>query len=1100
MDTDQQVRLSFLEESEEYFEQMEQVLLGLPDAENPVQQLDIAMRAAHSLKGGAGMMGFMPMAEVAHRLEDFLKIVRARSVQVDTELETLLLGGVDCLKDVRQQLADSGEVEEGWKEAYADPLFEQLRDRLGDLSEADENKLLSADEDVDVATLVFNTGVEESLDAFEASIGNFQGESLRQALVEQCDRLTDLGLMGEVENFIALCQSVRSQAEAIGLVQLPALRDQALSLWQRTQSLVMLGRLDNLPTQLDFTPDPALEAAAIPPAFEIPNSDELNAMALAVEMALEQQAQPVSPKKEGLRNDELSSLQAEMAQAAALAMEAMESFAEKGAPANRTPPTEAASTVENDSDSNETEAASTVENDSDSNDSDRVDSPSLSQLPTEFTQIQLPAEVTEARQDQSKPAEPTQRKAPDQEVSQPTMLPVTSASTQAQEKPAPVKKKKQVERRQQPQSSGTLRVSADELKQINNLFGSLILERNAVNLRQQQLDSFTMLLQERMQALEAFNLRLRQWYDQSSSANDEAEGSANGSPIQVNPAAIAPIHPGSNANGDQDFDALEMDQYSDLHLLAGEQMETVVKLQEVTADIRLGLQEMGTALQSLNGTTRQLQGRITRTQMRPFSDIVGRFPRFIRDLSVQYGKKVQLQLEGESTLFERIALDVLTAPLTHLLRNSFDHGIEPVAERIAAGKSEEGTITLRASQLGNRARIVLRDDGRGIPLDKIRDRMRRHDIPEEHIAGMSKQDLLSLIFDAGFSTAEKVTDLSGRGVGMDVVRTNLNKVGGDIKVDTETGKGTTFTIDIPLSLSVLRIMLLEQQDMVFAVPVTAVDELLQLDPEMIKNTSEGPCLQWQGHKVPLMPLEQSISFNGSAPITPLDGMPVINESMVLIVRHNDGYYAVPIQRYWGEQEVATRPVASPLPLPQGCVGATVLGDGRVVPLMDLPRLISSNSVKQTMGSSRSVAQAALNNARKNLNLAIAESIPEQQTILVVDDSVHLRRYLTMTLEKAGYFVEQARDGQEAVDRLLGGLQVQAVLCDVEMPRLDGYGVLDQIKGRPEFQSLPISMLTSRSSEKHRKLAMNLGASAYFSKPYNDQELLQTLDGLIAAAV
>jgi len=520
----------------------------------------------------------------------------------------------------------------------------------------------------------------------------------------------------------------------------------------------------------------------------------------------------------------------------------------------------------------------------------------------------------------------------------------------------------------------------------------------------------------------------------------------------------------------------------------------------VAADIRLGLQEMGTALQSLNGTTRQLQGRITRTQMRPFSDIVGRFPRVIRDLSVQHNKKVTLQLEGESTLLERVALDVLTDPLTHLLRNSFDHGIESAQERLAAGKSEEGTITLRASQLGNRARITLRDDGRGIPLEKIRDRMRQHDIPEEHIAGMGKQDLLSLIFDAGFSTAEKVTELSGRGVGMDVVRTNLTKVGGDIKVDTEQGKGTTFTIDIPLSLSVLRIMLLEQQEMTFAVPVTAVDELLQLEPGMIRQTQTGAFFDWQGQAVPVMPLEQFVTFNGSAPITPLDGMPVINRDMILILRHNDGYYAVPIQRYWGEQEVATRPVASPLPLPPGCVGATVLGDGRVVPLMDLPRLISAGA---------GTAQAALLQTEANINeawtdsegptLTSASDAAKQQVVLVVDDSVHLRRYLTLTLEKAGYFVEQARDGQEAVDRLLGGLQVQAVLCDVEMPRLDGYGVLDEIKGRSEFKSLPISMLTSRSSEKHRKLAMNLGASAYFAKPYNDQELLKTLDELIAAA-
>lgn len=1065
MDTDQQIRLSFLEESEAYFEQMEQVLLGLPDAENPVQQLDVAMRAAHSLKGGAGMMGFMPMAEVAHRLEDFLKILRARSVKVDTELETLLLGGVDCLKDVRQQLVDHGEVDGDWKAAHADPLFGQLRDRLGDLSEADEDKLLSADEEVDVAILIFNRGLEESLGAFEASLGQLQGEALRQAILDQCDRLTDLALMGDVENLVSLCQSIRRQTESLSLVQLPAMGEQAWGLWQRTQSLVMLGRLDYLPLQLDFQADPALDLAALPAdAPGRPSGNELNAMALAVEMALEQSAQPVQSAQSRLESDDLAALQASMAQAAALALAAIATGPGEDCKLSEIGPTAALG--------------------------NSAELPDLSQLQAELDQIQLPAE--EAKAARVEVTAPETIAAPERQQAKAA---TQGAQPKAAAMPADSALSRGERRPQSRQVAGTtLRVAAEELKQINSLFGSLILERNAVNLRQQQLEGFAELLQERMQVLEAFNLRLRQWYDQSSSANDGATlngGPRAASPVQVNRSGLAVA--AAQPRGEQAFDALEMDQYSDLHRLASEQMETVVKLQEVTADIRLGLQEMGTALQSLNGTTRQLQGRITRTQMRPFSDIVGRFPRVIRDLSLQYGKKVKLQLEGESTLFERIALDSLTDPLTHLLRNSFDHGIEPADERLAAGKPEEGTITLRASQLGNRARIVLRDDGRGIRLDKIRDRLRQYDIPEQHIAGMGKQELLALIFDAGFSTAEQVTELSGRGVGMDVVRTNLNKVGGDIQVETEPGQGTTFTLDIPLSLSVLRIMLLEQQKMIFAVPVTAVDELLQLTPDMITHTSAGPRLHWQGQEIPVMALEHSLSFQGAVPPTPLDGMPIINQTMVLIVRHNDGYYAIPIQRYWGEQEVATRPVASPLPLPKGFVGATVLGDGRVVPLVDLPQLVGDRAPVK-------LSQARVEEPQpETLATAGQGPAPALPTVLVVDDSVHLRRYLTLTLERAGYLVEQARDGREAVDRLLGGLQVQAVLCDIEMPRLDGYGLLDEIKRRPEFQFLPIAMLTSRSSEKHRKLAMGLGAAAYFGKPYNDQELLKTLADLLMAA-
>ncbi|NJN29787.1 MAG: hybrid sensor histidine kinase/response regulator [Synechococcales cyanobacterium RM1_1_8] len=526
------------------------------------------------------------------------------------------------------------------------------------------------------------------------------------------------------------------------------------------------------------------------------------------------------------------------------------------------------------------------------------------------------------------------------------------------------------------------------------------------------------------------------------------------------------------------------------------------------ADIRLGLLEMGQATQALNRTTRQLQNRITRTQMRPFSDIVSGFPRVIRDLSVQYGKQVQLKVEGETALFERVALDLLTDPIIHLLRNAFDHGLETEAERLALGKPAEGTITLRASQQGNLARIVIADDGRGIPLEKIRDRVRHHGIPEDHIARMSEPELLSLIFDAGFSTAEQVTELSGRGVGMDVVRANIEKLNGDVQISTQAGQGTAFTITLPLSLSVLRIMLLEQQGMLFALPVDALEELIPLSPAGISTSATGqPQLRWQGQPIPLISLEDHLCFNGSAALAPLEGKPVINHPMAVVVRQGAGHLAIAIQRFWGEQEVATRPVSSPIPLPPGFVGATVLGDGRIVPLVDLPQLVASSPVHQAnefpappsppSGQSDLLQSAPEAEFTEGPTLTANQSGPER-TILVVDDSVHLRRYLTLTLEKAGYFVEQARDGQEAVDLLLGGLQVQAVLCDVEMPRLDGYGVLEAIKGQPGFKHLPISMLTSRSSEKHRKLAMNLGAAAYFAKPYNEQVLLKTLAELLGA--
>lgn len=1055
---DQQARQKFLEESREYFEQMEQVLLGLPDADNITPQLDIAMRAAHSLKGGAGMMGFMSMARVAHRLEDFIKILRARKMQVDTELETLLLQGVDSLKALQRQLSDGLETDEAWMAARVEPVIGQLRDRLGELSEADENRLLCEEEDVDMAVLVFNGGVEEALDAFEDNLDSYHGESLRQALGDQALRLIELGLMGGVDAFVSLCQSVNDQAQTVSLTQLPALKDQALSLWRRSQSLVQLGRQGKLPTQLNFAPDPKLEAVA--------------AVALeseAFEPATRAESLPAAGLDIDFDSAALDALQTELAEAAAHALE----------PAQPAPPLETTAQPLAPLQPLATDANASLAG---------LDLADLSQLQAAFDQIDVPV-IPEPPISPEQPEPPKKASAADQEAE--------SAVAQPAPAPAPVAKPTTPTARPAMKAlrrTGTLRIAAAELDQINDLFSTLILERNAINLRQRQLDQFAVLLQERMQDLEAFNLRLRRWYDRASMETLSPVGAlVAAAPMARMPARIQNRR--QSAAAAEDFDALEMDQYSELHLMAQEQMETIVKLQEVTADIRLGLQEMGQSTQALNGTTRQLQTRITRTQMRPLADIVNRFPRLIRDLSVQYGKKVKLKIEGETTLFERAALELLADPLTHILRNSFDHGVETAAERAEAGKSAAGLITLRASQLGNRARIIIRDDGRGIDLDKIRDRLRKYNIAAELIARLSKQELLSFIFEPGFSTADQVTELSGRGVGMDVVRTNLNKIGGDIQVDTQSGQGSAFTIDVPLSLSVLRIMLLEQQDMLFAVPVDAVEALIALSPTAVIQLEDGPRLTWQDQRIPLVSLAQHLVFSGAAAFTPPDGAPMIDHAMALIIKHREAFYAVSIRRYWGEQEVAMRPVSSPLPLPIGFVGATILGDGRVVPVVDLAQLVSKPLIVSEQLTSATPDAVSLDQLASTQQAAL--SAPK--TILIVDDSVHLRRYLTVTLERAGYVVEQARDGREAVDKLLSGLPVQAVLCDVEMPRLDGYGVLDEIKTRPEFASLPISMLTSRSGDRHRKLAMNLGASAYFAKPYNEQELLKTLESLIAAS-
>ncbi|MEM6753597.1 MAG: response regulator, partial [Cyanobacteria bacterium P01_C01_bin.38] len=410
-----------------------------------------------------------------------------------------------------------------------------------------------------------------------------------------------------------------------------------------------------------------------------------------------------------------------------------------------------------------------------------------------------------------------------------------------------------------------------------------------------------------------------------------------------------------------------------------------------------------------------------------------------------------------------------------------------------------GLIEIKAANRSNRTIITMRDDGNGISLDKIRDRAIGMGLDESLINQATDEEILSLIFEPGFTTSDQVTSLSGRGVGMDVVRNNLKQVRGDIKVDTEAGVGTTFTLSMPFTLSVSRVLLVENSRMLLAFPTDVVEEIFLLDEEQVSPVGGGQVLNWQGKTLPLIGLTDYLQFNCPRYNNPdLETPPAINATSVLIVKNSNQLVAIKIDRCWGEMEVAIRRVEGDIPLPSGFNNCTILGDGRVVALVNIGELLywiatNEQTPKNNRLPSTRLKTAFLNQTEEQ---AVEYVSKGKGTILIVDDSINVRRFLALTLEKGGYLVEQAKDGQDALEKLQTGLSVQAVICDIEMPRVDGYGFLGRVKSDSDLKNIPVAMLTSRSSNKHRQLAMQLGARAYFSKPYNEQELLRTLDDII----
>ncbi|MEM8505732.1 MAG: hybrid sensor histidine kinase/response regulator [Cyanobacteria bacterium P01_D01_bin.1] len=1118
---EQQARATFLTESVKYFDEIESVLLALKTADDRISQLNAAMRAAHSIKGTAGMMDFAILSQIAHWLEDAFKILQARELEVDNHLSTLLLEGVDCLREVRNRHYRKEPVEPDWLAEQVEPVFTHLRQRLGELTPEDEARLLADEAGEDVEVILFTATVEEYLENFEQVLTELSGsmdkrEQLRKTLLEIASQLTEVGLMAQLKPFVDLCRDVQRQCVSASAWSVEALAQQSLKAWQRSYSLVILGRKERLPARLEpietilgreNSEQTVTESAARPKPKSGPSVKEYAPKAGSKQVASRASQQPSRKPQE---EQTPATLQAQLNSRLGQALKRNNQNTVSGGAIAK----------------NAFSGPTLPPNISEITPADiRHLQLQLSTLQTQLSAIQ--PYVESVAETAIVPAAPEAIEPFDHTATVST--PFDSAvfenlevfdSINLSDIDDVIGEVSLQDRAgiglgsatgAQTTGPATVQVPVEKLRQINRLFEALVLNRNAIGLRLEQLQAFSTLMQTRMTALSAFNTSLRQWYDHASiselasaeSAPERAVGKA------LEEAALTP-KPSTTANAADTLDVLELDSYSKLHLLAQENMETIVKLEEVSRDIDLGIGDMSQAIGDLSYTSRALKTQITQTQMRSFKEVVSRFPRVIRDWSVRYDKPVEIQIEGENTLLEQFTLDLLIDPLTHLLRNAFDHGIEDAQLRQSRKKPTVGMIELRALNRGNRVMVTLKDDGNGIDLAKVRDRIREYSLPDEQIESMTHQELLAFLFEPGFSTRSEVTHLSGRGVGMDVVRNNIQQLQGDIQVTTEAGKGTTFTLDIPLSLSILRVMLVERQGTVFALPIDAIQEMLNASPVLDtsdKTNDNHSLLLWQNKAIPVVQLEDYWQMNCAAKPAEMSGTPSIDRAMVVVVGEDSEesdsttyrHYGLSIDRFWQEQEVAIRPVASPMPLPPGFSGTTVLGDGRVVPLVDPIRLMAWISEAGSAGI-RPSAKSESGFSSLTPPTAATRAQAATPSIMIIDDSIHARQYLSISLEREGYLVEQAKDGREAVDRLLAGLNVTAIICDIEMPRLDGYGVLEELREHPEFHTLPIIMLTSRSGDRHRKIAMNLGATDYFSKPYNERVLLDQLRKLVQKIV
>ncbi|HNV90691.1 MAG TPA: response regulator, partial [Thauera aminoaromatica] len=518
-----------------------------------------------------------------------------------------------------------------------------------------------------------------------------------------------------------------------------------------------------------------------------------------------------------------------------------------------------------------------------------------------------------------------------------------------------------------------------------------------------------------------------------------------------------------------DFDPLELDRYTRLQELTRMMAESVNDVTTVQQGLLHNLDGAELALGSQARMARELQQGLMQVRMLPFDNLASRLYRVVRQSARELGKRAALDLRGGRIEVDRSVLEQMAAPLEHLLRNAVAHGIEAPAARLAAGKAETGNIELTVRQEGNEIAIEIADDGAGLDLERIAAQARARGLlgADERV---DERRLVNLIFVSGFSTAREVSAVSGRGVGMDVVKAQTAAAGGRVEVASRPGAGTRFSIRLPLTLAVTQTLLVEALGRSWAVPANMIVQAMELKPDALQAMQRAHGIEWQGEHYPYRYLPRLLGDREARPAE-------ARYSWVLLLRAGAQTLALHVDGLRGNQEVIVKNAGPQLTRVVGMSGATVLGDGEIVLILN-PVALGARAATTT------------DEAHAGLFGPAAEAPPPLHlpTVMVVDDSLTVRKITGRLLEREGYRVLTAKDGVDALEQLID-LKPDVVLTDIEMPRMDGFDLVRNIRADARLHDLPVVVITSRLAEKHRRYALEVGADHYLGKPYQEEELL-----------
>jgi chemotaxis family two-component system sensor histidine kinase/response regulator PixL len=1085
----------FLQEATELLRILEQGLLNLRENFS-INTIHTLMRATHTLKGAAASVELKTIAIIAHALEDVFKALCQPGVCLEPEVEALLFEGYDCLAlalatEFANESVSNTEVID-----RATHVFTQLQEKLGDWMGQETHLPTSADLGFDIVQSMFEVGVTQRLNQLAITITSAQAQTIATVLRTQAEVFFGLAESLELPGFGAIAQAVIAALDHHP-DQVMAIAHCALSDFQKAQAAVLEGDR----SQGGHPSKTLQQLAGLSDSASISFSKSVSEQ-IWVENS-EPSANPADP----------TAAQFKESGGFRKLFQRIRNFI--------------LDEPELDIQSNSISESEAIQSSGDDQNLDEPGPHLLESIWGGYIASDEPPKLL-APEASTSNLEPHHSEQPHSNLSliaSLATLPADESETTIQTIPL---------QRQSPKnfppagSSGkrtprthVVRVNVEDLKYLSHSVGELLTNQNHQFLQNEQLQTEVRALLKRLQH---HHQQLNQLYEYPVYSSNVIEQRQPEQKKWQKKTKLEENLRTSTRIESKDFDPLELERYSDSHLLVQSLLDDMVQLTEVAEAVDLFVHQASQTLEKQRLLLSNARNALMDARMLALGETLNRLPSVLQQLEAQHNKSVILILEGTEVLVDKVVAEKLYEPLLHLVRNAFDHGIESAEIRQQRGKPPEGQLEICAYHQSRYLVIEVRDDGEGLDFERIRQRaVESRLISLEQASTLSESQLTDLLFESGFSTVAQVNTLSGRGIGLDVVRNQLQTLQASIAVRSRPHQGTTFTLQIPLDLAIAKLLICQTNSQSYALLTDSIEQILMPQASQVRERESGKALRWTQDAteqlIPLYSLAAVINYHSVAfqPATAQSRSMLANAQpkYVILVRCPNGLVGLEVDQMIGEQELVIRPLGGAIEPPLYIQGASILANGRLTPVISAADLIqqkvfnpqqesyfsdvtTSEPTSKAVGMLPSTPQQLTAQSQPIL-VTSSNSNPSgdfSQSILIVEDSITARQTLALALQKSGYQVLQAKDGYEALDQLQNPSNVQLVICDLEMPRMNGFEFLSHCQRNPALADLPVIILTSRSSEKHRLLASQLGATAYITKPYIEHKLLEMIEKLL----